>query len=95
MNFRRYCYMNSQLHPFTVYSHTLHRVETVLLGMKKLLFLFLAAFFALASADQAYTQTKTIVLVRHAEKADGSSQDPELSAQGKERAQRLVKKINK
>lgn len=63
--------------------------------MKKLLFLFLAAFFAHAAVDQAYAQTKTIVLVRHAEKADGTSQDPELSAAGKERAQRLVKKINK
>ena len=63
--------------------------------MKKLSFLFLAAVFALAAADQGYAQTKTIVLVRHAEKADGTSQDPELSASGKERAQRLVKKVNK
>ena len=63
--------------------------------MKKLLFLFLAAFFALAAVDQAAAQTKTIVLVRHAEKADATSQDPELSVAGKERAQRLVKKVNK
>ena len=63
--------------------------------MKKLLFLFLTAFFALAAVDQAAAQTKTIVLVRHAEKADATSQDPELSVAGKERAQRLVKKINK
>ena len=39
-------------------------------------------------------QTKVIVLVRHAEKVD-SSADSELSADGKERAQRLVKKIGK
>ena len=63
--------------------------------MKKMMFIFLAAFFALGTVDQAYAQTKTIVLVRHAEKADGAGQDPELSAAGKERAQRLVKKVNK
>src|SRR5688572_28260309 len=39
-------------------------------------------------------QDKIIVLVRHAEKVDASA-DPELSAEGKERAQKLVKKIGK
>ena len=58
---------------------------------------FLLFFFVVAVllTGTAFTQTKTIVLVRHAEKADGTSQDPELSAAGKERAQRLVKKVNK
>ena len=40
-------------------------------------------------------QDKVIVLVRHAEKADATSQDPELSADGKERAQRLIKRAGK
>ena len=38
----------------------------------------------------AIAQTKTIILVRHAEKVD-SSQDPELSAEGKQRAERLAR----
>ncbi len=37
----------------------------------------------------------TIILVRHAEKADATSPDPDLSDAGKERSQRLVKKIGK
>lgn len=38
---------------------------------------------------------KTVILVRHAEKADVTSQDPELSAEGKQRAERLVRVIRK
>ncbi|MCC7308203.1 MAG: histidine phosphatase family protein [Acidobacteria bacterium] len=59
--------------------------------MKTLIFLFvlLCSFTAAAAA-----QSKTILLVRHAEKID-ESQDPELSAAGKERAERLVKKIGR
>jgi broad specificity phosphatase PhoE len=40
-------------------------------------------------------QKKTIILVRHAEKADQTSQDPELSAEGKQRAERLGKIVKK
>jgi 2,3-bisphosphoglycerate-dependent phosphoglycerate mutase len=39
-------------------------------------------------------QKKTIILVRHAEKVD-ASQDPELSTEGKQRAERLAKVIKK
>ena len=43
----------------------------------------------------AAAQSKTIILVRHAEKADQTSQDPELSAEGKQRAERLARIIKK
>ncbi len=46
-------------------------------------------------AGAAAAQNKTILLVRHAEKMDGTSRDPELSPVGKQRAERLVKKIGK
>ena len=39
-------------------------------------------------------QKKTIILVRHAEKVD-ASQDPELSAEGRQRAARLAKIVKK
>lgn len=53
-------------------------------------FLFLFCVFAVDLA----AQDKLILLVRHAEKVD-ESQDPELSPQGRERAQRLIKAIGK
>jgi len=40
-------------------------------------------------------QKKTIILVRHAEKTDATSQDPDLSDAGKQRAVRLAKIIKK
>ncbi len=43
----------------------------------------------------AQSREVTILLVRHAEKADATSQDPELSPAGRERAERLIKKIGK
>src|SRR5687767_11232877 len=42
----------------------------------------------------ATAQNKTIILVRHAEKVD-ASQDPELSPEGKKRAERLTQVVKK
>lgn len=55
--------------------------------------LFLLCWVAIAAPAQ--TRSVTILLVRHAEKADATSTDPELSAEGKQRAERLVKAIGK
>lgn len=57
----------------------------------------LAALFLLFTLDSA-AQKKTIILVRHAEKAEAENAqnpDPELSEAGRERAKQLVKKIGR
>jgi len=60
--------------------------------IKSLFALLLVSSFFVVSIS---AQKKTVILVRHAEKTDATSQDPELSAEGKQRAERLVKIIKK
>ncbi len=43
----------------------------------------------------ANAQDKTIILVRHAEKVTSTDQDPELTSEGKQRAERLAQTIKK
>ena len=60
---------------------------------------FVAAFcfllFVCFTGNLDAQSKKTIILIRHAEKADATSADPDLSAVGRERALRLVKAIGK
>lgn len=56
--------------------------------------LFVILVLTVCFAIPASAQNKTIILVRHAEKVD-ASQDPELSAEGKQRAERLAKVVKK
>ena len=61
----------------------------------KLFTLIALAVVIVCGANAVSAQSKTIVLIRHAEKADATSQDPELSAEGKQRAERLIKVAGK
>lgn len=68
--------------------------------MKIIVSLFLGLFLFTFAAGDLFAQNKklTIILLRHAEKdlSDGAENpDPVLSAEGKQRAERLVKTIKK
>jgi broad specificity phosphatase PhoE len=52
-------------------------------------------FIAAGFVSVTLAQNKTIILVRHAEKADATSVDPDLSPEGKQRAERLMKLVKK
>lgn len=55
--------------------------------------LFLTTVFMPAMAQENEPALTTIVLVRHAEKANDGSQDPPLSEKGKERAEALAEML--
>jgi broad specificity phosphatase PhoE len=66
--------------------------------MKRAPILALSIILLLCVSFAAAQGTKTIILVRHAERADTgmtASNDPELSAAGRDRAERLVKRVGK
>ena len=63
---------------------------------KSLLQITGVVLLTLLLAGMAVAQKKTIILVRHAEKADGTmTQDPELTDAGKQRAERLAKIVKR
>ena len=59
------------------------------------IFIFVFVLIAFAAVPIQAQHTKTIILVRHAEKADATSQDPDLSAEGKTRAEKLAKIVKR
>ena len=69
--------------------------------MKIFVFLFLSLFLLTFAGSDVFAQNKkmTIILFRHAEKdfSDGGAEnpDPVLSAEGRQRAERLIKTIKK
>lgn len=68
--------------------------------MKNLLFVSAFFFLLTFTGENLFAQHRnlTVVLLRHAEKDTSPNADkvnPDLSAEGKARAQRLVKKVNK
>jgi len=66
--------------------------------MKSIIFLLLGACLFTFAAGEVPAQKKTVILLRHAEKdlsPEQNSSDPELSAAGKERAQRLLRALKK
>jgi 2,3-bisphosphoglycerate-dependent phosphoglycerate mutase len=68
--------------------------------MKILVFLFLSFFLFTFSAADVFAQDReiTVILLRHAEKdlsLDPDDPDPELSAAGKARAEKLVETVRK
>lgn len=67
--------------------------------MKILIFLLCASFLLMSAAENIRAQHRnlTVVLLRHAEKDldDPDTANPELSAQGKLRAEKLVRVVNK
>ena len=62
--------------------------------MKRLIYClicFMGIFFTKSNAQPAATETVQLILFRHAEKEqDGNNTDPDLSAAGKQRAERLA-----
>ena len=64
--------------------------------MRFILALFAALIFFAAAPDETFAQSKTIILARHVERdasATADPNDPGLSDAGRERAQRLARRI--
>lgn len=66
--------------------------------MKIFISLFLGLFLLAYAGENLYAQDITIILLRHAEKdvsASANKADPELTAEGQKRAERLVETVKK
>jgi 2,3-bisphosphoglycerate-dependent phosphoglycerate mutase len=58
-------------------------------------FLWITLFFLLSVCSVGQTQMSTFVIVRHAEKVADGSKDPDLSPEGKKRAEALNQMLSK
>jgi len=63
--------------------------------MKNTILSILLIFVVTFSFSQENNQLTTVILIRHAEKVDDGTRDPDLSEKGLERAQLLLSKFSK
>jgi 2,3-bisphosphoglycerate-dependent phosphoglycerate mutase len=68
--------------------------KSILLALKRNA-LFLAIALAVSIQSLAQSQVTTFILIRHAERGETGSGDPDISEEGKQRANRLAQMLSK